>query len=51
MASDRKYQEEGGPSVVESVELFRRASAVPAQDLPTSWRALVFNWLIGNCDA
>jgi serine/threonine-protein kinase HipA len=24
---------------------------VPAQDLPTFWRALVFNWLIGNCDA
>jgi serine/threonine-protein kinase HipA len=24
---------------------------VPARDLPTLWRALVFNWLIGNCDA
>jgi HipA-like C-terminal domain/HipA N-terminal domain len=36
---------------VETVELLRNCSSVPAQDLPTFWRALVFNWLIGNCDA
>jgi serine/threonine-protein kinase HipA len=50
-ASDRKYQAEGGPTIVETVELLRNCSTVPAQDLPTLWRALVFNWLIGNCDA
>lgn len=49
--SERKYQSEGGPSAKQSVDLLREASAVPAQDLPTFWRALVFNWLIGNCDA
>jgi serine/threonine-protein kinase HipA len=49
--SDRKYQDEGGPSVEETVSLLREASAVPARDLPTFWRALTFNWLIGNCDA
>jgi serine/threonine-protein kinase HipA len=49
--SERKYQSEGGPSARQSVALLRDASAVPAQDLPTFWRALVFNWLIGNCDA
>lgn len=49
--SDRKYQEEGGPSVEEAVSLLRETSAVPARDLPIFWRALVFNWLIGNCDA
>ncbi len=49
--SDRKYQAEGGPTVLETVELLRNCSSVPAQDLPTFWRALVFNWLIGNCDA
>jgi serine/threonine-protein kinase HipA len=49
--SEAKYQAEGGPSVVETVELLRRCSAVPAQDLPRFWKALVFNWLIGNCDA
>jgi serine/threonine-protein kinase HipA len=49
--SDRKYQAEGGPGVAETVALLRASSAVPAQDLATFWRALVFNWLIGNCDA
>jgi serine/threonine-protein kinase HipA len=49
--SDRKYQEEGGPSIEEAVSLLRNASAVPARDLPTFWRALIFNWVIGNCDA
>jgi serine/threonine-protein kinase HipA len=48
--SDRKYQAEGGPGVADTVALLRASSAVPAQDLPTFWRALVFNWLIGNCD-
>jgi serine/threonine-protein kinase HipA len=50
-SSERKYQAEGGPTVPETVELLRNCSSVPAQDLPTFWRALVFNWLIGNCDA
>ena len=50
-ASDSKYQVDGGPTIVETVELLRNCSSVPAQDLPTFWRALVFNWLIGNCDA
>jgi serine/threonine-protein kinase HipA len=49
--SDRKYQAEGGPSVERCVSLLRRASAVPARDLPVFWAAVVFNWLIGNCDA
>jgi serine/threonine-protein kinase HipA len=49
--SDRKYQAEGGPSIREVAELLRNATAVPAQELPRFWEALVFNWLIGNCDA
>ena len=49
--SDRKYQSEGGPAVANVVGLLRACSAVPAQDLATLWRALVLNWLIGNCDA
>lgn len=48
---ERKYQADGGPTVVEVVSLLRECSARPAQDLPTLWRTLVFNWLIGNCDA
>ncbi|HEX3238974.1 MAG TPA: type II toxin-antitoxin system HipA family toxin [Solirubrobacterales bacterium] len=49
--SDRKYQAEGGPSVRDSITLIRDAAALPAHDVPRFWEALVFNWLIGNCDA
>lgn len=31
--------------------MIRQATGVPAQELPRLVRALVFNWLIGNCDA
>jgi serine/threonine-protein kinase HipA len=49
--SDRKYQADGGPTVLATVTLLRGCSAVPAQDLQRLWNALVLNWLIGNCDA
>lgn len=49
--SDRKYQEDGGPSARDCVELIRDATAIPAQDVPRFWEALAYNWLIGNCDA
>jgi serine/threonine-protein kinase HipA len=49
--SDRKYQSEGGPGVRDVVDLVRAVTGVPAQELPRLWEALVFNWLIGNCDA
>jgi serine/threonine-protein kinase HipA len=49
--SDRKYQADGGPTVLATVALIRSCSAVPAQDLQTLWNAFVLNWLIGNCDA
>jgi serine/threonine-protein kinase HipA len=48
--SDRKYQSEGGPSVAEVVGLLRLCSPMASRDMPTLWRALVLNWLIGNCD-
>lgn len=46
-----KYQQEGGPSVPEAMALIDRASAAPARDRQQLWLALVFNVLIGNCDA
>lgn len=49
--SDRKYQAEGGPGIRDLVALIRTATGVPAQELPRLLRALVLNWLIGNCDA
>lgn len=45
-----KYQHEGGPGVRESMELIDR-TAIPARDREQFWMALVFNVLIGNCDA
>ncbi len=48
---DHKYQAEGGPSVVDVVDLLRRAASIPAQDVPRLWGALVLNVLVGNCDA
>ncbi len=49
--SDRKYQSEGGPSAADCFDLLREVSSRPAIDIPALWRALVLNWLIGNCDA
>jgi serine/threonine-protein kinase HipA len=46
-----KYQHEGGPSVRDALALIDDASAVPARDREQLWLALVFNVLIGNCDA
>lgn len=46
-----KYQAEGGPGVVEAMALIDEASTAPARDRPQLWLALVFNVLIGNCDA
>jgi serine/threonine-protein kinase HipA len=46
-----KYQAEGGPGVVEAMALIDDASTAPARDRPQLWLALVFNILIGNCDA
>jgi serine/threonine-protein kinase HipA len=46
-----KYQKEGGPSFREAMKLIDDASAAPARDRQQLWLALVFNVLIGNCDA
>jgi len=46
-----KYQQEGGPTVAEAMALIDAESAVPARDRQRLWFGLVFNILIGNCDA
>jgi serine/threonine-protein kinase HipA len=46
-----KYQAEGGPGVLDAMALIDGASTAPARDRPQLWLALVFNVLIGNCDA
>lgn len=46
-----KYQHEGGPGVCEAMGLVDKHSSAPARDRQQLWLALVFNVLIGNCDA
>lgn len=51
IASEYKYQSEGGPSLVQCFQLLREASSVPALDILRLFDAVIFNFLIGNCDA
>jgi serine/threonine-protein kinase HipA len=46
-----KYQHEGGPGVRDVMTLIDNESTAPARDRQQLWLALVFNVLIGNCDA
>lgn len=46
-----KYQHEGGPGVRDAMGLIDDESTAPARDRQQFWLALVFNALIGNCDA
>ena len=46
-----KYQQEGGPSFGQAMKLIDDESSAPARDRQQLWLALVFNLLIGNCDA
>jgi len=47
----RKYQNEGGPSALDVVELLRTQSSVREEDVATFVDALIFNWLIAGTDA
>jgi len=47
----KKYQNEGGPSAVDIVELLRTYSTDREGDLDTFVAALGFNWLIAGTDA
>ena len=51
LASERKYQNEGGPSLRQSFDLPRNASSIPAIDLRALLDAAIFNFLVGNHDA
>src|SRR6185312_4509115 len=47
----RKYQNEGGPSVADIVELLRTHSSQRDEDVWTFVRAVGLNWLIAGADA
>lgn len=48
---EQKYQSEGGPGLKECLALLQDNSANPIIDKEHLLRWVVFNWLIGNCDA
>jgi serine/threonine-protein kinase HipA len=49
--SERKYEVEGGPSLVDCFALVRGATAVPAKHTLVLLDAVVLNFLVGNHDA
>lgn len=48
---ERKYQQEGGPSLQDCFALLRDWSTVPVLDVPEFLDAVIFGVLIGNADA
>lgn len=49
--STKKYQNEEGPSLKQCFNLIREQSSIPVLDLERLLDAVIFNFLIGNCDA
>lgn len=49
--STKKYQNEEGPSLKNCFDLIREKSTAPVIDLEKLLDAVIFNFLIGNCDA
>lgn len=49
--SERKYEKEGGPGLVQCAELIRRYSSQPALDLRHLLQWLFFNLYVGNNDS
>lgn len=47
---EKKYEREGGPTVVDCLRLLEKHSARPAADKLTLLHMLIFNYLIGNAD-
>lgn len=48
---ERKYQQEGGPTVRNCIALLREWSTTPVLDILAFIDALIFNLLVGNADA
>ncbi|WP_442776776.1 type II toxin-antitoxin system HipA family toxin [Sphaerotilus montanus] len=51
IASERKYEKEGGPGVVRCAQILRQYSSSPAQDLQAFVQWLFFNLYVGNNDS
>lgn len=48
---EKKYESHGGPSIAKSLQLIENHSIHPARDKLQFIHAVIFNYLIGNCDA
>src|SRR5207237_3545147 len=51
IASEQKYQKEGGPSLKQCFALLREVSSAPVIDLAHLLDAVIYNYLVGNNDA
>lgn len=51
IASEHKYQNEGGPSLQQCFQLLRSAASVPAMEIVRLLDASIYNFLVGNYDA
>jgi len=51
IAPELKYQNEGGPSIRDGINLIRKCSSVPVMDIKMFLEAILFNFMIGNHDA
>lgn len=49
--TDQKYQADGGPGIKDIYELIKAHSVMPILDLRDFLIQVLFNYLIGNCDA
>lgn len=49
--SDNKYQNDGGPGLVDLISIIRDNSSSPIIDVQKCAEYFIFNFLIGNCDA
>ncbi|MDE7383445.1 MAG: HipA domain-containing protein, partial [Treponemataceae bacterium] len=48
---DKKYQSDGGPSIKDIYKLISEQSSNPITDMRKLLRSVIFQFLIGNCDA
>lgn len=48
---EQKYQREGGPSILQCVDILNRYALKPALDVTHFINRVIFNYLIGNADA
>ncbi|MGN1164499.1 MAG: HipA domain-containing protein, partial [Candidatus Ornithospirochaeta sp.] len=48
---ENKYEENGGPGISKITSILALASSKPINDLRKMAKAVVFNFLFGNCDA